>query len=185
MRLDDDADDLARDFAARRPRALGRVYERYAILLVSVARGVLHDTAAAEDCVHDTLVRLWKERPAYVPERGALRAFLIACVRNEALSSARAQRRRALREERAARLEGVPSSEPVEIDPVAARTLREALARLPGEQRRALELAYYGGRSQREIAEEIGIPLGTVKGRIALALRKLSQELTRAQRMTS
>ncbi len=174
---DRDEEALALDFAARRPAALARAYERNAALLVSAAARVLGERAAAEDCVHDALLRLWHARDSYRPERGALRAFLVTCVRNEALSRLRSSARRAEREQRAALLDPVRVETFEPADPVDAARVRKALAQLPPELRDVLERAYFAGLSQTEIAERTGLPLGTVKSRAALALRKLRAEL--------
>ena len=129
----------------------------------------------AQDCVHDVFVRVMKNRDAFRPERGSLRAFLIACVRNEALSRRRtAARHRAIEEREAVR----EPSEEIEIpDHIENARIRRALEALPAEQRRALELAYFGGLTHREIAAATGEPLGTIKSRVALALRRLGREL--------
>ena len=175
MQTQEDA--LATGFAARRPEALARAYESYARLLVSVARHVLSEASAAEDCVHDALLRVWQAPDSYSTERGTLRAFLISCVRNEALSRLRSGNRRVERERRAHLLEAPPyESEPA--DPVDARRVRAALARLPAEQRDSIECAYFENLTQAQIAERLGVPLGTVKSRVSLALRKLRAELT-------
>jgi len=154
--------DLAPAFAARRPHALGQAYDRYATLLTGVARQVLGDAAAAEDCVHDALLRVWRARDSYRPERGSLRAFLASCVRTE-------------RERRVLRLEPAPGDESAAA--LDALRVRAALARLPVEQRATIEYAYFANLSQAEIAARMDVPLGTVKGRVALAMRKLKAEL--------
>lgn len=174
--MESDAEALAANFAARRPAALGAAYERYAIQLCSVARAVLHDPADAEDCVHDALLRVWRTPDSYRPERGSLHAFLIGCVRNEAMSRLRSAGRRIEREKKAFRLEPVGDIA-APVDHVEAARVRAALARLPEEQRAALESAFFANLSQREIAEKFGVPLGTVKSRVALGMRKLQREL--------
>lgn len=167
--------DLAPAFAARRPHALGQAYDRYATLLTGVARQVLGDAAAAEDCVHDALLRVWRARDSYRPERGSLRAFLASCVRNEALTTLRGAGRRTERERRVLRLEPAPGDESAAA--LDALRVRAALARLPVEQRATIEYAYFANLSQAEIAARMDVPLGTVKGRVALAMRKLKAEL--------
>jgi RNA polymerase sigma-70 factor, ECF subfamily len=170
-------DALAADFAARRPDGLSRAYERYAELLVSVARHVLADGSLAEDCVHDVLLRFWQTPESYRLERGTLRAFLVSCVRNEALSRLRSRGRREERERRAHLLEPNAPETIEPADPVDAARVRAALGRLPDEQRETIESAYFQNLTQIQIAERLGVPLGTVKSRIALAMRKLKTEL--------
>jgi RNA polymerase sigma-70 factor (ECF subfamily) len=170
-------DALVDDFTARRPAGLEGAYALWARILFSVARAAVHDDARAEDCVHDALVRVWRAPNHFAGNRAMLRAYLIACVRNESIAALRGQSRRDARELRAARLEPESSVDAPEVDPVEAQRLRAALERLPAEQRTALERAYYGNRTHAEIAAELGIPLGTIKSRIAMAMRKLQAEL--------
>ena len=123
--------------------------------------------------MHDVFVRFLK-KPVYSPERGSLRAFLIACVRNEALTRRRAAARHRAIEERTV----MPETMELEItDHVENARIRRALDALPQEQRAALELAYFGGLTHREIAAKLGEPLGTIKSRLALALRRLGRDL--------
>lgn len=171
MRSDEE---LERAFARRAPSALADVYRRDADLLRAVARRTLGDGAEADDCVHDVFVRVWLAADAYRPERGGLRAFLVVCVRNEALGRKRSAARRFELDARAARDADRSDERIDERDPVESRRLHEALAALPSEQREVVELAYFGDRSQSEIARELGLPLGTVKSRAALGLRKLT-----------
>jgi RNA polymerase sigma-70 factor (ECF subfamily) len=168
---------LAVDFVARRPDGLSRAYARYAGLLAAVARHVLADADSAQDCVHDALLRVWQTQDSYRPERGTLRAFLVSCVRNEAMTRLRSSGRRAERERRAFLLEPASLETGEPADHVEAARVRAALARLPGEQREAIEHAYFNNLSQTQIAQRLGVPLGTVKGRVALAMRKLKAEL--------
>lgn len=130
------------------------------------------------DCVHDVFLRAIRD-PIYSPERGSLRAFLIVCVRNEALTRRRAASRHRAIEERAA----IPEiGAELEVrDHVESARIRRALEALPHEQRAALELAYFGGLTHREIATRLGEPLGTVKSRLALALRRLGRDLREPQ----
>ena len=96
--MDADVSALAAGFVARRPAALEAAYECYSLELYSVARAVLRNAADAEDCVHDALLRVWRTPDSFRQERGSLRAFLIGCVRNEAMSRLRSAARRAERE---------------------------------------------------------------------------------------
>lgn len=166
-------------FARREGWAFDEAYRRYGALLYSVALNVLRSTQDAEDCVHDVLVRVWKSARAFSFERGSVRAFLVVCVRNEAVSRRRSAARRA-------RLSAQLGAEPetfdrVEIaDYIENARVHEALAALPPEQRKALTLAYFGEKTHVEIARALGEPLGTVKSRISLGLRKLGAALQEA-----
>ncbi len=165
-------DELASDFIARDPTAFERAYATYGRALQAVARNVLGSDAAAEDCVHEALLRVWGTADSYRRERGPLRTFLIVCVRNEALSVARGDARRAAREDHVRRL--TPVSTTVEVaDHVEAQRVHSALSALPGEQRAALELVYYRNHTQAEAAAQLGVPLGTLKSRISLGIRRL------------
>ncbi len=170
-------DRLVDDFAARRPSGLEEVYAQWSRLFFSVARHVISDSARAEDCVHDALLRVWRAPNRFSGSREMLKAYLVTCVRNESLGMLRREGRRDARELKAARLAPVSAVDPPVVDPVEARRLQDALARLPDEQRRALTLAYYGNKTHVEIAQELGVPLGTIKSRISMAMRKLQTEL--------
>ena len=145
-------------------------------MLFAVAAATLGDRSEAQDCVHDAMLRVWARSDSYRPERGALRSFLIVCVRNEAISRKRTAARRNEIERQV--VQAAPSSSELEAsDPIERAQVRSILAELPDDQRRPLELAYFGERTQSEIARELGIPLGTVKSRISLAMRKLQARL--------
>jgi len=132
---------------------------------------VLHAREEAEDCVHDALLRVWKNPSAYSRERGTLRSFLAVCVRNAAISRIRALQTRAGAERRVT-IE--PEEAFVEFpDVIEQGRLRSAIATLPLDQREPLLLAYYGHRTHSEIADALATPLGTIKSRIAQAVRKL------------
>lgn len=172
---------LAQAFARRERWAFGEAYRRFGSLLYSVALNVLHIAEEAEDCVHDVLVRVWKNPHTFTVERGSVRAFLVVCVRNDAISRMRSAARRERLAERAGR--ETQSVEELQIaDFVEEERIRVALAQLPGDQRTAVMLAYFGGKTHVEIAKQLGEPLGTVKSRIALGLRKLGAALTAGTR---
>ena len=116
-------------------------------------------------------MRVWSKEGAYRPERGALRSFLIVCVRNEAISRKRSAVRHVDSERRAT------AAPAFGIDVAERLAVRSALATLPREQRDVIELAYWGDYTQAEIASRLGIPLGTIKSRAALGLRKLARTL--------
>jgi len=158
-------------FAAHVDGALEEAYRRHAPALQAAARHVLGTAGDARDCVHDALIRVWSKEGAYRPERGALRSFLIVCVRNEAISRKRSAVRHVASEQRAA------PTPAFGIDVAERVAVRTALATLPREQRDVLELAYWGDYTQAEIATRLGIPLGTIKSRAALGLRKLARTL--------
>jgi RNA polymerase sigma factor (sigma-70 family) len=173
-------DELVDAFAARRTSGLEQVYALWSRLFYSVARHAISDSASAEDCVHDALLRVWRAPNRFSGNREMLKAYLITCVRNESLTMLRSDTRRDARELKAARLAPVSTIDPPVVDPVETQRLQGALGRLPEEQRAALTLAYYGNKTHVEIANELGVPLGTIKSRISLAMRKLQTELASA-----
>jgi RNA polymerase sigma-70 factor, ECF subfamily len=135
--------------------------------------------------VHDAFLALWRAPEAYDPARGPFRSFFLALVHHRAVDTVRREDRLRKRTERASNLEPVRgedvAEDVVEESFLSVRRLevREALQTLPAEQRQVLEMAYFQGKTQVSIAEELGIPLGTVKTRTLAAMRKLRRELYR------
>jgi RNA polymerase sigma-70 factor (ECF subfamily) len=172
-----DMDALVHAFAAREPAGLEGAYALWSRELYAVARSALRDGALAEDCVHDALLRVWRAPNRFEGNRSMLRAYLLASVRNEAIATLRSRSRRDDRERKALRLAEAPVDDAPAVDPVEAERVRAALARLSLDQRTALEAAFYGYKTHVEIAASLGVPLGTIKSRIASAMRKLYVEL--------
>ena len=173
--------DLAAALASSEVDALAELYDRYGSLAYAVALRVVGDPGRAEDVVQEAFLRVWRSAASFDARRGALRGWLLACVRNRAIDSLRgrgahAQAEVALMPELEAT--GTGSDLWREVSRSLERTaIREALASLPAEQRQAVELAYYGGYSYSEIAEMARVPLSTIKGRARLALEKLHSYL--------
>ncbi|MGH9568335.1 MAG: sigma-70 family RNA polymerase sigma factor [Candidatus Angelobacter sp.] len=153
--------------------AMGELYDRYSGVVYGIALRVLADTMAAEDVLQEVFLRLWRNPQAFNAERGRLVPWLAVIARHRAID----QLRKRPREEDISEL---PVSTGVNLEDeaaqkIAAEKVREALTQLPPEQRRLLEMAYFEGLTQSEIAGRTGEPLGTVKTRIRsglLALRK-------------
>lgn len=160
--------------------ALGELYDRYASLALATALRVVADRQLAEDLVHDAFVATWQKIERFDPERGSLRAWLLTIVRNRALDRVRGTRASievgAADDQSLLRTGANPTWEAA-IARRSAAELRGALEELPSEQREAVELAYFGGRTYREIAVLTGVPLGTANGRLRLALAKLRDAL--------
>ncbi|GAC1402428.1 MAG: sigma-70 family RNA polymerase sigma factor [Candidatus Velthaea sp.] len=176
------ADDaLARAFAARVPVALEEAYRRFGGTLVAVARATLGSDDDARDCVHDALLHVWLRPEAYRIERGALRAFLIVCVRNAALDRKRNAARRFAIDRQIAQTTACDVERTAETDYVEHARLVDALAALPLEQRTVIGLAYFGECSQAQIAARLGVPLGTIKSRASLGLRRLALAMRQTQ----
>lgn len=167
---------LAAAFAAKESWAFDEAYRRFGSLLYSTAYHVLNSREDAQDCVHDALTRVWRSPDPYSRARGSVRSFLVVCVRNEAITRLRSKGRRLRLAERLA-AEPPEHDELKIVDVVENDRLRKALDGLPPEQRRPLEMAYYELKTHTEIARELDQPLGTVKSRIAMGLRKLGAAL--------
>lgn len=153
--------------------ALSELYERYGRVVYSFAYRLTHDDTLSEECVQDVFVALWRRAADFDPSRAKLTTWLFVVARNRAIELGRQKTRRPeLRDD----LEPVGSSpDPAELVGVAdeAQRLAEAVAQLPEDQLEVLRLGYFDGLSHAEIAAMIGIPLGTVKGRMRLALTRL------------
>ena len=159
--------------------ALAEVYRRNAGAVYGLARRVLGDDAIAEEAVQEVFLRFWNEPARFDPDRGALRAFLLAQVHSRAVDILRSDTARRRREERDARANalGQYDIEHEFWDMAVAEAVREALrSLLPGE-RSAIELAYFGGHTYREVATILGEPEGTVKSRIRSGMRRMQSSL--------
>jgi RNA polymerase sigma-70 factor (ECF subfamily) len=154
--------------------SLAALYDRYAPLLLGVARRLLSDPAAAEDLVHDVFLEAWRNADSYAQQRGSVRTWLLVRLRSRALDRLRAEQVRSRKREPglgAAQVGETPHDELVrEPD---RKLVLEALAQLDAQQRETLELAYFEGLSAREIAERTKAPIGTVKSRLASGLSRL------------
>lgn len=167
---------MAVAFAGHERWAFAEAYRRYAALLYSAAYNVLGNGEEAQDCVADAITKLWRSPGAYSAQRGSLRGFLVVVVRNEAISRRRKQGRRLKLAERLATM----PEEHAELeagDPIERDRVRAALRELPEDQRRAVAMAFYQGKTHTEIASELQQPLGTIKSRIKIGLSKLAASL--------
>ncbi|HXF68438.1 MAG TPA: sigma-70 family RNA polymerase sigma factor [Thermoflexus sp.] len=164
-------------------QALAALYDRHGARAFSLALRILGDPGAAEEVVLDVFWSIWQHAGTFMPERSRFTTWLYAMIRNRAIDQLR---RRRARPPQAPEIEP-ESMEAAAADPAVetlaereelAQAIREAMATLPESQRRVLELAYFRGWTHREIAEYLGEPLGTVKSRLRLALRKIHDWLT-------
>jgi RNA polymerase sigma-70 factor (ECF subfamily) len=173
---------LAARLAAGDERALGEVFDLLAPAVYGAALRVLGDEAAAQDVVQDVFVELWSRPGQYDPAIGPLRAYLVVLARHRAVDLVRSELRRVARQERSYRLtpgQPAPSTADEVMASQAAAAVRAAIALLPESQRVIIELAYFRGLSCREAAKAAGIPEGTAKSRLRLALAKLEAALDR------
>ena len=168
-------------------RALGELYDRYGGMAFSLASAVVGEAADAEEVVADAFAQIWRSAAGFDPARGSVTAWVATIVRTRALDLVRSRKRRARVLEEAAVVtdEGetlvlAPSAQSpdrgAEVSETAA-IVRRSLAELPPPQRRVIELAYFGGLSQSEIAEQLSEPLGTVKTRMRAGMEKLRHAL--------
>lgn len=161
--------------AAGDPAALGTLYERHARFAFGVAYRLVGDRHAAEDVVHDAFLAVWRGARSFQPARGGVKPWLLTVVRNTAIDYLRARRPTPLGDQEPP----VPTATPtLDVGDAVARAaererVRLAVADLPAAQRQAVHLAFFGGLTHAEIAGQTGLPLGTIKGRLRLALRKL------------
>ena len=163
---------------ARDPSALSDLYDQFGSYVFGLAARVIGDRHAAEDVTQEVFLSLWERPEAFEPARGRLRTFLGTLAHRRAVDLVRreeARRRRAARE--AATTTPIPDVGELAVAIVTAEEVRAEVSRLPSEQRAAIELAYFGGRTYRQVAEELGIPEGTAKSRMRLGLGRIAQAL--------
>lgn len=160
-------------------RALGELYDRYGRPAYSLARRICADDGIAEDVVQEVFLAFWRDPQRFDATRGSFGTWLLTLVHHKSVD--------AVRRESAIRRRTVPAAEDGDewsappgpgadqaaLGAVVAGQVRDALGRLPAEQRQALALAYYGGYTQREVAALTGVPLGTVKSRMFTGVQRL------------
>jgi RNA polymerase sigma-70 factor (ECF subfamily) len=172
---------LIQRMAAGDENALGELYDRWRNIVFALAARIVGDARDAEEVLEDAFWQAWRQAPRYDASRGTVGTWLLTIARSRALDRVRAQSRRLPVDERLdAESELEPerdSGEPLERAD-ERRIVRVALDELPKEQRQTLELAYFEGLSQSEIAKRTGEPLGTIKTRMRLALRKMRERLS-------
>jgi RNA polymerase sigma-70 factor (ECF subfamily) len=165
---------LLRDIARGDPAALETLYAQYGSIVFGMVYRLLGDRQAAEECTQDVFLAVWRRASSYDEERSLVMTWLFAIARNRAVD---ATRRRAARPVELQEDVSLPDHSPDAADLVAdadgSSRVAEAMAELPDAQREVLVLAYFDGLSHTEIAERLAVPVGTVKGRIRLALDRL------------
>jgi RNA polymerase sigma-70 factor (ECF subfamily) len=171
---DEDLMELVRDGDSQ---AFEVVFDRHGGVAFSLAYRMCGRRALAEDIVQEAFLSLWRTGARYDRTRGSVRSWVLSAVHNRAID---AFRRESIREGKTVADDGLAErlESPIRTPEVVerrdeAQRVRSALDTLPGEQRRVIELAYFGGFSHSEIAELLGLPAGTVKGRMRLGLSKL------------
>jgi len=180
--------DLIRRIGGGDREAFRHLFRRYSPTALALAQRVLHQPHLAEETVQEAFLSVWRNPGGYDAHRGSVRAWLMSTVHHRAVDQVRreeAQRRRA---EESVAMPGLPPDDPGEVVveeiglPQERAAVRGALDVLPGEQRQVIELMYFDGMSQSQIAARLGLPLGTVKSRCLLAMRRLRAALTWMER---
>ncbi len=157
-------------------RAFATLYDRHGRAAYSLAYRMMGEKQAAEDLVQDSLLKVWRGAESYRTERGSVRTWILSIVHNRGIDQLRSLASRRRTQDRVEA--SAPTSQPSEAFAETWRNsqreqVREALSTLPPEQVKILELAYFSGYTHVEIAELLGLPLGTVKGRMRLGLKKI------------
>jgi RNA polymerase sigma-70 factor (ECF subfamily) len=175
--------DLVAVVVERGPDALEELYARHSVAVFGVARRVTGVQEHAEEILQEVFLRLWRNPERFDPSRGALRSFLLMDANARAIELVRRDAARRGREEKTIRLVDPPRGDDIggEMwDLVVANHLREALDALTPMEREAIELAYYGGHTYREVATILDQPEGTVKSRIRTGLKRMRDRLVAA-----
>jgi RNA polymerase sigma-70 factor, ECF subfamily len=164
------------------PRAFELVYDRHGGAAFSLAYRMVGNRGAAEDIVQEAFLSIWRSRQRYDQARGSVRTWVLGIVHNRTID---ALRRSVVHDRRRETMEGVEERQEApernEVEAARreeARSIRDALKTLPDEQRKTIELAYFGGFSHSQIAELLDEPVGTVKGRMRLGLDKMRRQLS-------
>lgn len=164
------------------PEAFEVLYDRHGGAAYSLAYRIVGDRAAAEEVTQEAFISVWRSGARFDAARGSVRSWLLSVVRNRAIDFLRSRAGKApkLTFDDDSVLEQRPAEERTEEEALQRETaaeLRGAIGKLPGEQSKVIELAYFGGFSHSEIARILGLPMGTVKGRMRLGLEKIRGEL--------
>lgn len=162
--------------ARRDSRAFESLYDRYSRSVYSLALGMLRDPATAQEVTQEVFLSIWRQAAEFDPSRGTARSWVLALAHHKSVDAVRRRRLRAtepLEETQASDLDTVNET----LRRLEQGRVREALVRLPAEQRQAIVFAYYGGYTQQEVAKRLSIPLGTAKTRIRDAMIRLREAL--------
>jgi RNA polymerase sigma-70 factor (ECF subfamily) len=165
----------------REPAAFEIVFDRHGGAAFSLAYRIVGDRARAEDITQEAFLSLWRSGARYDRARGSVRTWLLGIVRNRAIDLLRRDvleaPRMSFEEEISEQRSSREETDEEALRREAARQVRGALKELPADQLRVVELAYFGGMTHSQIADMLGMPLGTVKGRMRLALEKIRTQL--------
>lgn len=165
-------------------RAFELFFDRHGTVAFRLAMRILNDRGLAADVTQEAFLGFWRHRDGYRPDRGAARSWLLSIVRNRAVDTWRRERNQHADLRGDASLPQQRARDDTEAQVITSdesQNIRGKLEQLPVEQRRVIELAYFGGLTHTEIAEQLGLPLGTAKGRMRLGLTKLRAVLSEEQ----
>jgi len=162
--------------------ALAEVYSRHSGAVHGLARRILRDETLAEEITQEVFLRLWNNPEKFDADRGSLRSFLLAHTHGRSVDLIRSESARRRREDSDARLTTAAGQnvEDEVWDMALGEQIKKALSSLMEGERKAIELAYFGGHTYREVADLLGEPEGTVKSRIRSGMKRLRSELTAA-----
>jgi RNA polymerase sigma-70 factor, ECF subfamily len=176
--------DLCRLAVSGDGRALEELYERYSRIVMSLALRMMGERGSAEELTQEVFFRAWKQAGAYREDKGSYATWLLSVTHNMAIDELRKRQRRPQRadlEDPVAAVANIVDGERSVEEHAWIGSLREEMASalnlLPVKQRAPIELAYFRGLTQREVAETLDVPLGTIKTRMRLGMRKLREEL--------
>jgi RNA polymerase sigma factor (sigma-70 family) len=160
--------------------ALGELYDRFGRVAYGLALRILRDASLAEDAVQEAFLQAWRSAGSYQPQRAKASTWLLTFVHRRAVDLVRREERRRVEPAEALADPAGPGADEEAVRGSRLQVVRAALEALPSEQRQALELAYYGGLTQSELAERLGEPLGTIKSRMFTGLQRLRALLDEA-----
>ena len=160
--------------------ALGELYDRFGKVAYGLAVRILRDAALAEDAVQEAFLQVWRGATDYRPERAKASTWVLTFVHRRAVDLVRREERRRSEPEGALPEPTGPGADEAAVTRSRREIVQDALSRLPADQREAIELAYYGGLTQSELAEQLSQPLGTIKSRMFTGLQRLQVLLVEA-----
>jgi RNA polymerase sigma factor (sigma-70 family) len=160
--------------------ALGELYDRFGRVAYGLALRILRDAALAEDAVQEAFLQVWRGAADYRSERAKASTWVLTFVHRRAVDLVRREERRRAEPVDALPEPVAPGADEAAVDRSRREIVQEALSRLPADQREAIQLAYYGGLTQSELAERLNQPLGTIKSRMFTGLQRLHTLLIEA-----
>lgn len=176
-----DDKELVRAIVERKEEAVAELYDRFSSLLMALAYRVLGNAQDAEEILQETFLQVWNQAARYDPSRSSVSTWLVLITRSRAIDRLRSRQVQQRTVTAAQQEKPTSHTSPTGVGDVLLqerqKRLGEEMSQLPPEQRQVLELAFFGGSTQSEIAEQTGIPLGTVKTRTLLAMKKLRAAL--------